>query len=48
MDFKFAESRFFQPPIVHFREWIGAGAGRLGVAAAAVILERWFSGEGER
>lgn len=30
--------RFFQPPIVHFREWIGAGAGRLGVAAAAARL----------
>lgn len=27
--------RFFKPPIVHFREWIGAGTGRLGLVAAA-------------
>ena len=27
--------RFFRPPVIHFREWIGAGTGRLGVAAAA-------------
>jgi len=27
--------RFFRPPVVHYREWIGTGAGRLGVAAAA-------------
>lgn len=27
--------RFFRPPVVHYREWIGTGASRLGVAAAA-------------
>lgn len=26
--------RFFRPPVLHFREWIGSGSGRLGVSAA--------------
>lgn len=30
--------RFFRQPIMHFREWIGTGTGRLGVAAAAARL----------
>lgn len=30
--------RFFRKPVVHFQEWIGAGPGRLGLAAAASRL----------
>lgn len=30
--------RFFKPPVVHFREWIGFGPGRMGLAAAAARM----------